>query len=146
MQIRIAAGGKGAEQIERRRRLAIGLHQPVGVGHAPFGVEFDAVDVVAAIGGKGHAALGLGVLRAGLGELAGDAADFDHGHGAGEGQDHRHLQQHAEGVADIVGMELGEALGAIPALKQESLIPPPPGPAPPSNCGLLRRKPEADRS
>src|SRR5690606_17945746 len=33
----------------------------------------------------------------------------------------RHLQQHAERVADVVRMELGEALGAVTALEQESL-------------------------
>ena len=63
----------------------------------------------------------LGVGRARLGELAGHAADLDHRHGAAEGQHDRHLQQHAEGVADVVGMELGEALGAVAALEQESL-------------------------
>ena len=30
-------------------------------------------------------------------------------------------RQHAEGVADVVGMELGEALGAVAALEQESV-------------------------
>ena len=38
---------------------------------------------------------------------------------AAVGQHHRHLQQHAEGVADDVGGEVGEALGAVPALKHE---------------------------
>jgi hypothetical protein len=37
----------------------------------------------------------------------------------GEGQHHRHLQQHAEGVADVVGDGIGEALGAVAALQQE---------------------------
>ena len=46
---------------------------------------------------------------------------FTTGTRAGKGQHHRHLQQHAEGVADIVGMEFGEALGAVAALEQESL-------------------------
>ncbi len=46
---------------------------------------------------------------------------FTTGTPGGEGQHHRHLQQHAEGVADIVGMEFGEALGAVAALQQESL-------------------------
>ena len=40
---------------------------------------------------------------------------------AGKGQHHRHLQQHAEGVADIVGVEFGEAFGAIAALEQKAL-------------------------
>ena len=61
------------------------------------------------------------IVGARLGELAGDAPDLHHRHAGGEGQHHRHLQQHAERVADIVGMELGEALRAIAALQQESL-------------------------
>ena len=85
------------------------------------GVEGDAVDIVAAIGGQGHAAARLRVGGAGLGELAGDAAHLHHRHAGGKGQDDRHLQQHAEGVADIVGMEFGEAFGAVAALQQESL-------------------------
>jgi len=43
------------------------------------------------------------------------------GKAAPKGQHHRHLQQHAEGVADVVGAELREALGAIAALEQKSL-------------------------
>jgi hypothetical protein len=46
---------------------------------------------------------------------------FTTGSAAGVGQHDRHLQQHAEGVADIVGMELGEAFGAVAALQQEGL-------------------------
>ena len=44
--------------------------------------------------------------------------------GRRQGQDHRHLQEDAEEIADIVGGAdplLGEALGAIAALEQESL-------------------------
>ena len=46
---------------------------------------------------------------------------FTTGIGAGEGQRHRHLQEDAEEVADVVGLVLGEALGAIPALEEEAL-------------------------
>ena len=37
------------------------------------------------------------------------------------GQHHRHLQEDAEEVADVVGAVLGKALGAIAALQQEGL-------------------------
>ena len=37
------------------------------------------------------------------------------------GQHHRHLQEDAEEVADVVGAVLGEALGAVAALQQEGL-------------------------
>ena len=46
---------------------------------------------------------------------------FTTGEAAGEGQHHRHLQEDAEEVADVVGAVLGEALGAIAALQQERL-------------------------
>jgi hypothetical protein len=52
-----------------------------------------------------------------LGELSGNAAELDHRAARAKGQHHRHLQQHLEHVADVVGMELGKALGAIPALQ-----------------------------
>ena len=56
-----------------------------------------------------------------LGELPGDPADLHHRLGAAEGQHDRHLQEHPEEVADIVGAMLGEAFGAIAALQQETL-------------------------
>ncbi len=56
---------------------------------------------------------------AGLGELAGDAADLDHGLAGAVGQHHRHLQEDAEEIADVVGAVLGKALGAVAALQQE---------------------------
>ena len=37
------------------------------------------------------------------------------------GQHHRHLQEDAEEVADVVGAVLGKALGAVAALQQEGL-------------------------
>src|SRR6185437_12986748 len=59
--------------------------------------------------------------RARLGELAGNASDLHHRQRGGIGEHDRHLQEHAEEVADIVGAVLGEALRAIAALQQESL-------------------------
>ena len=59
--------------------------------------------------------------RAGLGELAGDAADLDHRQRRRERHHHGHLQEHAEEVADVVGAVLGEALGAIAAMEEECL-------------------------
>ena len=58
---------------------------------------------------------GLVVRRARLGELAGHAADFHHRLRTGEGEHDRHLQEHAEEVADVVRAMLGEALGTIAA-------------------------------
>jgi len=47
-------------------------------------------------------------------EATGEAAVLD-------GEDHGHLQQHAEKIADVVGAVLGKALGAIAALQEKSL-------------------------
>ena len=120
-EIGIAAGRKGAHEIGGRRRLEIGAQHPRGIGMARGGGEFLAIDDVAAIGGKRLAAPRLVVVGARLGELARDAADLHHRHVGAEGQDRRHAQENAERVADIVGAELGEALGAVPALQQERL-------------------------
>ena len=48
LQVGVAALGEGADQVERRRRLA-GLELPVRIGHARLGRELGAVDDVAAV-------------------------------------------------------------------------------------------------
>ena len=52
--------------------------------------------------------------------MAGNAADLDHRQRGAESHDHRHLQEDAEEIADIVRRMFGEALGAIAPLEQES--------------------------
>ena len=81
--------------------------------------ERDVVDDIAAVARQLDVAELFGRRRARFGKLSGDAADLDHRHRAGIGQHHRHLQQHAEEIADVVGAVLGKALGAIAALQQE---------------------------
>ena len=92
-----------------------------GSGRRAAGRELEAVDVVAAVGRQLDVADLLDVGRARLGELAGHAAELHHRHAGAVGQHDGHLQQHAEGVADVVGGEVGEALGAVAALQQEGL-------------------------
>ncbi len=118
-QIGIAAGGEGAQQIERRRGLAVGLQLPARIRRARLGREIGAVDDVAAIDRQLDAIALFRRRRARLGELAGDAADLHHRLGRGVGQHHRHLQKQPEEIADVVGAVLGKALGAIAALQQE---------------------------
>ena len=77
-EIGIAAGREGAQQVQRRRRLAIGLELALRIGHARFGGEVDVVDDVAAIARQLDAVRLLGRRGARLGELAGDAADLHH--------------------------------------------------------------------
>ena len=121
VEVGIAAAGEGAQQVQGRGRLVVGLDQTLGIGDPLFRREGRAVDVVAAIGGQFDAVDLFHRRGARLGELAGDAADLHHGLATGEGQDHRHLQDQAEGVADVVGRELLEALGAVAALQQEGV-------------------------
>ena len=49
----------------------------------------------------------LGGRGAGLGELAGDASDLDHRLAGAMSQDHRHLQEDAKEVTDVIGAMLG---------------------------------------
>ena len=121
LEVGITALRKGAQQVERGGRLAVGHDLALRIGAARFHRLFGAVDDIATVDRQLDAADGLGGRGARLGELTGDAADLHHRLAAGEGQDHGHLQEDAEEVADIVGRMLGEALGAVAALKQETL-------------------------
>ena len=69
---------------------------------------------------------------------------FTIGDAAGERQDHRHLQEHAEEVADVVGRMLAEALGAVAALQQEGLAGGDAARARASVSAPRRRRPAAD--
>ena len=121
LEVRVAAGGEGAKKVQRRGRLAVGLELATRVGLARLGRELDVVDDVAAVARQRFPADLFEIRRAGFGELAGDAADLDDRRARREGHHHRHLQEDAEEVADVVGGMLGEALGAVPALEQEGL-------------------------
>jgi hypothetical protein len=121
VQVGIAAGGERAEQVELAGGLEVGQFHAAGVGAAGFGGEVRAVDDIAAVGGQGDAVLGFGIGTTGLGELAGHAPHLRHRQTGAEGQDNRHLQQHAESVAQDVGGEIGETFGAIAAEQHEGL-------------------------
>ena len=120
-QVGVAAGGEGAQKIERRRRLPISFELPARIGNARLRREVGAVDDVATIRRQLDAAAFFGRRRARLGELAGNAADLHHRRRRRIGQHHRHLQKQPEKIADIVGAVLGEALGAIATLEEECL-------------------------
>src|SRR5262249_9559045 len=89
-------------------------------------IKLDAVDDVAT---GAREVLSLALLhrrRAGVCEPPSHTPDFHHGHGGGIGEHHRHLQEYAQEVADIVGADvvgavLGESFGAIATLQEESL-------------------------
>lgn len=119
MQVGKTALSKGAQQIQRRGGLVIGLQQALRIGHAALFVETDAVDDIATIGRQRHAFDGFIVGRTRFGELTGHAPDFDHRATGGEGHDDRHLQQHFKGVANLGSGEFRKAFCAIAALQQE---------------------------
>ena len=121
VQIGITALGKGSQQIQRRGRLAVCLDHPLRVGLARRFVEIEAVNNVAAVGGQSDAVAGLGVGRTRLSELSGEPTELDHRAAGAKGKHDRHLQQHLEHVADVVGVKFGEALGAVAALQQKRL-------------------------
>ncbi len=120
LKVGIATLGKGAQQIEGCRRLAVGHDLAFGVGLAAFNRYFRIIDNVTAIDRVFNAIDHFGWRGARLGELPGNAAHFHHGLAAGKGHDHGHLKEDAEEIADVVGGMLGEAFGAIAALEQES--------------------------
>jgi len=119
VDVGVAAGREGAQEVQRGGGLGVGLKHAVRIGDARLGGEVEAVDDVAPVGGKLAPAYDLGRRRARLGELPGHAPDLDHRQLRAPGQHDRHLQKHLEGVADVVGRELREALRAIAPLQQE---------------------------
>ena len=121
LEIGITAGREGANQVQRRGRLAVGHDLPVRVRDAGLGRELRPVDDVAAVARQRDIALLLHRRGPRLGELAGDAADLHDRHAARIRQHDRHLQEDAEEIADVVGPVLGEAFGAIATLQQEAI-------------------------
>ena len=121
VQIRIAATGEGAQQVQRAGGLKVAGFHALRIGHALGGGEGGAVDGVAPIGGQGDAVHSLAVGGARFGVLACHAAQLHDGDGGAKGQDDGHLQQHAKGVADDVCVELAEAFGAVTALQDEGM-------------------------
>ena len=111
--------GEGAHQVERGGRLVVGGDQTAGVRATGLERRGVVVDDVAAEGGEPLAADYLVRRRAGLGELPGDAAHLHHRDAAAVGEDHGHLQDDLELVADAVGGEVVEGLGAVTGLEQE---------------------------
>ena len=71
--------------------------------------------------GQRDALAGLEVGRAGLGVLPGDPADLHDRHRGGVREHDRHLEQHPQLVADVVGGHAGERLGAVAPHEHERL-------------------------
>jgi hypothetical protein len=118
-QVGVAARREGTREVERRGRGVVDVDEPLRIVRAGLGGEVEAVDRVAAVGRQGHAVAGLGVARAGLRVLAGQAADLDDGDARRVGQHDRHRQQDPQLVADVLRRHALERLGAVAALQEE---------------------------
>ena len=121
VQIRIAAGGESAQQINRAGGLHIGEFHPRRIRDARRRIEIRAINDVATIGRQRHAIARFAIGRPRLGELPGHAAKLHHRQSATKGQHNRHLQQHAKSIADHIGSEIAKAFGAVATLQDESL-------------------------
>ena len=98
----------------------VGGEQSLGVRAALGLGEPDVIDDLAEERGQLHIALGLDGGGPRLGELAGDAADLHDRQAARIGEHDRHLEDHAELVADRVGRAV-EGLRAVARLQEERL-------------------------
>ena len=117
----VAAMRERAQEIDGGGGLPVGFDLPARVRRARLLGEGEVVDDVAAVARQLAAVDRLGRRGTRLGELAGDPPDLHDRRGGRVREHHRHLQQHAKEVADVVGMVLGETLGAVAALQQETL-------------------------
>ena len=118
-QVGEPALGEGAQQVQGRGGLVVGLDEPVRVGHARGRGRRVVVHHVAAEGRQLDAVHRLGRGRAGLRELARDPSQLDDGQRAGVGHHRRHLEDDLELLADADRREVGERLGAVAGLEQE---------------------------
>ena len=113
--------GEGAQEVQRRRGLVVAPEQAARV-RAPGGrLEREVVDHVAAEARELDVVARLRRGGAGLGELAGDPAELHRRDAGAVGEQHRHLQDDLELVADAVRRERAERLGAVAGLEQERL-------------------------
>jgi hypothetical protein len=138
VQVGEPALGEGAHQVQRGGRLVVGPADPLGVGAAAVRVGGQAVDDVAAEDGQLDAVDNLDRGRAGLGELARDPSHLDHGQARAVGEHGGHLQDDLQLVADDVGGEGVEGLGAVARLEQEAAALGHPGELAAQRPGLAR--------
>ena len=116
-----AALGERTQQVERRCRLVVGLHEPVGRGDPRRFGGGRVVHHVAAERRQVEIADAFERSRPWLGELTGDAPDLDHRYAERIGEDDGHLQDDAQLLSDVDRRELLEALGAVAGLQHEGV-------------------------
>ena len=116
-----AAADERADEVESEGGAFVAAQHQLGIGSAGRLREVGTIDEVAAIAGEGDAVAGLEIVGAGLGVLAGDAADADQALAAAVREHQADLQQDFELVGDGGGIAVVETLGAVAALEQETL-------------------------
>ncbi len=121
VQIREAPVDQRPHEVQGRRRVEVGLDQPLGVGPPRLGGRLETVDVLPAEGRQLHPAHRLGRGRARLAVLPGDATDANHGLPGPVGEHEAHLQEDLQLADDGVAVAVGEALRAVPAVEHEAL-------------------------
>mmetsp|Transcript_10248 Transcript_10248/g.62645 ORF Transcript_10248/g.62645 Transcript_10248/m.62645 type:complete len:281 (+) Transcript_10248:1513-2355(+) len=115
----VAAAGEASKQVQGGGALVVGLDKQVWIGDASLCGELRAVDDVAAIGRQLDVSDLFHGCGARLRELSSHASELDDGHATREGEHDGHLEQHAEGVSDVVGAEIVEAFRAVSSLEHE---------------------------
>ena len=118
-EVREAALRERAQQVERGDGLLVGADQAPGVRTARVDVERLVVDHVAAEALELDAVDGLELLGSRLGELARDPPKLHDRHARRVGEHDGHLQDQLQLVADRVGRDVVERLGAVARLQQE---------------------------
>jgi hypothetical protein len=119
LQVREAPIHQGPQVVQGGGGPVVGLQQAGGVG-LPL-IHPQAVDEVAPVD---RHLLPVDQLRepaAGLGVLAGDASQVDDPGAPAVGDEHGHLEQHAQLVLDDGAAAVPEGLGAVAPLQEEAL-------------------------
>mmetsp|Transcript_892 Transcript_892/g.2125 ORF Transcript_892/g.2125 Transcript_892/m.2125 type:complete len:240 (+) Transcript_892:975-1694(+) len=119
--VSVSSGGECAKDVQGLRTLMVGLHHVERVVSASLRRELLAIDDVSAVRRETNAILHLIRFTARLGELSRHASDLDDWHGRSEGQHEGHLEDDAEGVSDVIDVELVECFGAVSAHEEEAL-------------------------
>ena len=145
LEVGVAAGREGAQQVERRGRLAVGLDLAARIGHARLRREVDVVDDVAAVARQLDAVDGLGRRT---------SAAWRTGRRCGRPSPPASAPAKVSTTAIcrktrkksrmLSARMLGEALGAIAALEQEGLAGRDLGERAASACAPRLQKPAAE--
>ena len=110
---------EGTQEVERRDRLVVRLHHPLGVGNPRLGSRLVGVDRVAAERRQLDTVDELGKRRARLRELSRDPADLDDGERRPVRQHRGHLEDHLEPLPNRDRGDVSEGLGTVPRLEEE---------------------------